>query len=118
MITQCVPSSLNLKVVVFDDKDYDFAKMIHHRYPDIPFYLQVGNPYLSDSVDNHTEKLLERYEQLVDLVMQSNDMNHVYVLPQLHTLLWSNKRCIKDNLFYFYKSYLMNNNILIDIIVD
>ncbi len=82
------------------------------------FYLQVGNPYLSDSVDNHTEKLLERYEQLVDLVMQSNDMNHVYVLPQLHTLLWSNKRCIKDNLFYFYKSYLMNNNILIDIIVD
>ncbi len=31
-------------------------------------------------------------EQLVDLVMQSNDMNHVYVLPQLHTLLWSNKK--------------------------
>ncbi|HDG4745320.1 TPA: 7-carboxy-7-deazaguanine synthase QueE [Staphylococcus aureus] len=92
VITQCVPSSLNLKVVVFDDKDYDFAKMIHHRYPNIPFYLQVGNPYLSDSVDNHTEKLLERYEQLVDLVMQSNDMNHVYVLPQLHTLLWSNKK--------------------------
>ncbi len=91
VITQCVPSSLNLKVVVFDDKDYDFAKMIHHRYPDIPSDLQVGNPYLSDSVDNHTEKLLERYEQLVDLVMQSNDMNHVYVLPQLHTLLWSNK---------------------------
>ncbi|WP_240047796.1 hypothetical protein, partial [Staphylococcus aureus] len=21
-----------------------------------------------------------------------NDMNHVYVLPQLHTLLWSNKK--------------------------
>ena len=118
MIAQCVPSSLNLKVVVFDDKDYDFAKMIHHRYPDIPFYLQVGNPYLSDSVDNHTEKLLERYEQLVDLVMQSNDMNHVYVLPQLHTLLWSNKRCIRITYFTFYKSYLMNNNILIDIIVD
>ena len=64
-------------------------------------YLPVGNPYLSDSVDNHTEKLLERFEQLVDLVMQSNDMNHVYVLPQLHTLLWVIKRCIKDNLFYF-----------------
>ncbi len=93
--------------------------MIHHRYPDIPFYLQVGNPYLSDSVDNHTEKLLERYEQLVDLVMQSNDMNHVYVLPQLHTLLWSNKKVYKRiTYFTFYKSYLMNNNILIDIIVD
>ena len=26
--------------------------------------------------------------------MQSSDMNHVYVLPQLHTLLWSKKRCL------------------------
>ncbi|MCQ9904600.1 7-carboxy-7-deazaguanine synthase QueE, partial [Staphylococcus aureus] len=25
-------------------------------------------------------------------VMASNDMNQVYVLPQLHTLLWSNKK--------------------------
>ncbi|MDU1729723.1 MAG: 7-carboxy-7-deazaguanine synthase QueE, partial [Staphylococcus epidermidis] len=43
-------------------------------------------------VDQHTDKLLERYEKLVDRVMQSSDMNHVYVLPQLHTLLWSNKK--------------------------
>lgn len=92
VIEQCVHESLNLKVVIFDDKDYEFAKMIHHRYPTIPFYLQVGNPYLDDDVANHTEKLLERYEALVDTVMQSNDMNHVYVLPQLHTLLWSNKK--------------------------
>ncbi|MCJ1656941.1 7-carboxy-7-deazaguanine synthase QueE [Staphylococcus sp. NRL 16/872] len=92
VIEQCVHESLNLKVVIFDDKDYDFAKMIHHRYPTIPFYLQVGNPYLDDDVTNHTEKLLERYEALVETVMQSNDMNHVYVLPQLHTLLWSNKK--------------------------
>ena len=63
-----------------------------YRYPNIPFYLQVGNPYLDDNVDQHTDKLLERYEQLVDRVMQSSDMNHVYVLPQLHTLLWSNKK--------------------------
>ncbi|MBE9454826.1 7-carboxy-7-deazaguanine synthase QueE, partial [Staphylococcus epidermidis] len=51
-----------------------------------------GNPYLDDNVDQHTDKLLERYEQLVDRVMKSSDMNHVYVLPQLHTLLWSNKK--------------------------
>ena len=35
---------------------------------------------------------LSRYEALVDRVMASNDMNQVYVLPQLHTLLWSNKK--------------------------
>ncbi|QJI70913.1 7-carboxy-7-deazaguanine synthase QueE [Staphylococcus haemolyticus] len=95
VIEQCIESTLNLKVVIFDDDDYEFAKMIHHRYPNIPFYLQVGNPYLDDDVDNHTEKLLSRYEALVDRVMASNDMNQVYVLPQLHTLLWSNKkRCL------------------------
>lgn len=92
VIEQCIEPTLNLKVVIFDDDDYEFAKMIHHRYPNIPFYLQVGNPYLDDDVDNHTEKLLSRYEALVDRVMASNDMNQVYVLPQLHTLLWSNKK--------------------------
>lgn len=91
VIEQCIESTLNLKVVIFDDDDYEFAKMIHHRYPNIPFYLQVGNPYLDDDVDNHTEKLLSRYEALVDRVMASNDMNQVYVLPQLHTLLWVTK---------------------------
>lgn len=92
VIEQCVKETLNLKVVVFDDDDYEFAKYIHHRYPDLPFYLQVGNPYLDDEVENHTARLLERYENLVDKVMQSNDMNQIYVLPQLHTLLWSNMK--------------------------
>ncbi|WP_145505774.1 7-carboxy-7-deazaguanine synthase QueE [Staphylococcus warneri] len=92
VIEQCVPESLNLKVVIFDEDDFEFATMIHHRYPTIPFYLQVGNPYLDDDVDNHTAKLLQRYEQLVDRVMTSSDMNNVYVLPQLHTLLWSNMK--------------------------
>lgn len=92
VIEQCVPESLNLKVVIFDEDDFEFAKMIHHCYPTIPFYLQVGNPYLDDDVDNHTAKLLQRYEQLVDRVMTSSDMNNVYVLPQLHTLLWSNMK--------------------------
>ncbi|WP_412519523.1 7-carboxy-7-deazaguanine synthase QueE [Staphylococcus simulans] len=92
VINQCVKDTLNLKVVVFDDADYEFAKQMHHRYPDLPFYLQVGNPYLDDEVENHTARLLQRYEALVDKVMQSNDMNQVYVLPQLHTLLWSNMK--------------------------
>lgn len=92
VIEQCVPESLNLKVVIFDEDDFEFAKMIHHRYPTIPFYLQVGNPYLDEEVDNHTAKLLQRYEQLVERVMTSSDMNNVYVLPQLHTLLWSNMK--------------------------
>ncbi|ASE37689.1 7-carboxy-7-deazaguanine synthase QueE [Staphylococcus pettenkoferi] len=93
VIEQCVHDTLNLKVVIFEEADFDFAKMIHHRYPSIPFYLQVGNPYLEgEHVDNHTEKLLSLYEDLVDHVMKSSEMNDVYVLPQLHTLLWSNTK--------------------------
>ncbi|GGI03308.1 MAG TPA: 7-carboxy-7-deazaguanine synthase QueE [Staphylococcus sp.] len=91
VIAQCVQESLSLKVVIFDEEDYQFAKDIHNRYPSIPFYLQVGNPYLDDSVSNHTEKLLEKYEQLIDKVM-NDTLNDIYVLPQLHTLLWSNKK--------------------------
>ena len=93
VIEQCVHDTLNLKVVIFEQADFDFAKMIHHRYPSIPFYLQVGNPYLEgEHVDNHTDKLLSLYEDLVDRVMKSSEMNDVYVLPQLHTLLWSNTK--------------------------
>lgn len=93
VIEQCVHDTLNLKVVIFEEADFDFAKMIHHRYPSIPFYLQVGNPYLEgEHVNNHTEKLLSLYEDLVDRVMKSSEMNDVYVLPQLHTLLWSNTK--------------------------
>ncbi|MFP3380827.1 7-carboxy-7-deazaguanine synthase QueE, partial [Bacillus sp. SIMBA_069] len=34
---------VSLKVVVFNEEDYQYAKNVHGRYPDIPFYLQVGN---------------------------------------------------------------------------
>ncbi|AVQ34286.1 7-carboxy-7-deazaguanine synthase QueE [Staphylococcus muscae] len=90
VITQCVPTSLSLKVVVFDEADLTFAQTIHKRYPKTPFYLQVGNPYLEDTVEHHTERLLNRYEWLINKVMSNPTLNRVHVLPQLHTLLWSN----------------------------
>ncbi|TDM03640.1 7-carboxy-7-deazaguanine synthase QueE [Macrococcus carouselicus] len=92
VIAELMPQKINLKVVVFDEADYQFARQIHHRYPAIAFYVQVGNPYLDDTVDKHTEKLLSRYEQLIDRVMTDDTMNNVYVTPQLHTLIWSNKK--------------------------
>lgn len=84
--------SYNLKVVVFDEKDFEYAADVHLKYPSISFYLQVGNPYLGNNVENHTQKLLERYGHLVDMTMNDPRMNDARVLPQLHTLLWSNKQ--------------------------
>lgn len=92
MMDNLDPHQYNLKVVVFDDADFEYAKTVHRKYPDAEFYLQVGNPYLGERVEGHTEKLLLRYENLVDKVMNDKELQNVRVLPQLHTLLWSNKQ--------------------------
>src|SRR5262249_24745088 len=39
----------NLKVVVFDEADFAFARTVHRRFPSVPFYLQVGNAVGEDS---------------------------------------------------------------------
>ena len=86
-------TAYNLKVVIFDDADFEYAVSLHRKYRHTDFYLQVGNPYLDgEDIANHTEKLLDRYESLVDKTMKDSRMNDVRVLPQLHTLLWSNKQ--------------------------
>ncbi|MFJ7728513.1 7-carboxy-7-deazaguanine synthase QueE [Neobacillus sp. NPDC097160] len=84
---------VSLKVVVFDDQDYDYAKKVHLRYPDTPFFLQVGNAD-NKSIDNQqlVNQLLTKYEWLIDKVMLDHDFKNVKVLPQLHTYIWGNKR--------------------------
>lgn len=83
----------SLKVVVFDDQDYEYAKKVHFRYPEIPFFLQVGNGD-NKTVDNEhlVERLLRKYEELIDKVMVDNELRNIKVLPQLHTYIWGNKR--------------------------
>jgi 7-carboxy-7-deazaguanine synthase len=84
---------ISLKVVIFNDEDYQYAKNLYKRYENIPFYLQVGN-------DNSKQEdrqqliphLLQQYENLIDKVMLDEELKDVKVLPQLHTYLWGNKR--------------------------
>jgi 7-carboxy-7-deazaguanine synthase len=80
-----------LKVVVFDRQDYEYAVSMHQRYPQLDFFLSVGNidPNEEGSV---TDRLLRSYSQLVDWVIEDPRMNNVKPLPQLHTLLWGNRR--------------------------
>ncbi|SDE92125.1 preQ(0) biosynthesis protein QueE [Fontibacillus panacisegetis] len=82
-----------IKVVVFDEDDLQYAVQAHKRYPHIRLVLQVGN---SDVTTLDREglafALLEKYEWLINQVMASSDLRQVKVLPQLHTLLWGNKR--------------------------
>jgi 7-carboxy-7-deazaguanine synthase len=84
---------LSLKVVVFDDEDYQYAKYIHERYPTVPFFLQVGNDDSQTTDDTQLiSKLLHKYQMLIDKVMNDDHFKKVKVLPQLHTYIWGNKR--------------------------
>ena len=84
---------ISLKIVVFNEEDYHYAKQVHLRYPTIPFYLQVGNDDIATTDNSQlVSKLLARYEALIDRVMADEELRDVKVLPQLHTLIWGNKR--------------------------
>lgn len=80
-----------LKVPVFDDEDFEYAKDLRQRYLGIPMYLQVGN---SEPSETTSEELLRRLDWLVQKTLSDEEMFDVAVLPQLHVLLWGNKRGI------------------------
>lgn len=86
-------TNTSLKVVVFDDEDYLYAKNVHLRYPEVPFFLQVGNSD-NQTADNQQllAQLIEKYEWLIDKTMADHELTDVKVLPQLHTYIWGNKR--------------------------
>lgn len=89
---QCV-----LKVAVFDEEDYGYARDVAGRYSDLPMYLQVGNPAPLITREGvgaekaHIEDLMHRFRWLVDRVAADRWFT-VTVLPQLHVLTWGNKR--------------------------
>lgn len=83
--------AVSLKVVVFDDKDFEYAKMIHKRYPDVEFFLSVGNADAKEE-GKIASRLLEKLNWLWDKVINDPDMNNAKPLPQLHTLVYDNLR--------------------------
>jgi 7-carboxy-7-deazaguanine synthase len=84
---------VSLKVVIFGEHDLQYAKEIHKKYPEVPFYLQVGNDDLITEDDNKLAlKLLQKLEWLVNKVIIDPEFNNARVLPQLHALLWGNKK--------------------------
>jgi 7-carboxy-7-deazaguanine synthase len=81
---------------VFDKRDYAYAKEVGRRFPEVPMYLQVGNddppgPDTTDETQIDTAKLSERYERLAEKIV-ADGWNDATVLPQLHVLVWGNKR--------------------------
>jgi 7-carboxy-7-deazaguanine synthase len=100
-LNSCVQAAHNgpriaLKFVVFDEADYTYAKSAASRYPHVPVYLQPGNPMPPSPEDNaktavNREASMARLRWLVDKTL-ADQWFTATVLPQLHVLLWGNKR--------------------------
>lgn len=96
----------SLKIVVFDDEDYEWARELIVRRRDWLPYLSAGTPAIEDLLtvlDTDTTDraavdgvgkaaVLDRYAWLCERVAADPEMAHVRVLPQLHVLAWGYAR--------------------------
>lgn len=84
-----------LKIVVFDEADYAYAQAAAARYPELSLYLQPGNhtppPPEAHDAPIDIDGVMERMRWLVDKVSADRWFS-ARVLPQLHVLIWGNKR--------------------------
>ena len=84
-----------LKFVVFDDADYALAKAAAARHPRLPVYLQPGNhtppPPEGGGAAIDIAGIMARMDWLIAKTLADRWFSAT-VLPQLHVLLWGNKR--------------------------
>ncbi|EBA18675.1 radical activating protein [Roseobacter sp. SK209-2-6] len=80
-----------MKIVIFDDADYAWAKEASARYPDLPLYLQPGNPEVDPELPVDLNQATDRLLWLIEKVT-ADQWYTPRVLPQLHVLVWGNKR--------------------------
>jgi 7-carboxy-7-deazaguanine synthase len=87
-----VPSTL--KFVIEDDNDYLFARQAAAWFPQLPVSLQPCNRPRTEGKERETADIEEscaRLRWLVDRVI-TDGWYEARVLPQLHLLLWGNRR--------------------------
>ncbi len=80
-----------MKIVIFDRADYEWAKGAHARHPQLPLYLQPGNPEVDPDVPVDPQALADRLGWLTETAM-ADLWFAPRILPQLHVLIWGNKR--------------------------
>lgn len=86
-----------IKIPVFNEEDFEFAMKYYalvdyyrEKGVDIDLYLSVGNTNTTEAGDI-SKRVLSDYEKLINMVANSY-MKRVFILPQVHTLVWGNKQ--------------------------
>lgn len=80
-----------MKIVIFDEADYAFARSAAARHADLPLFLQPGNPEVDPAQPVDPQHLADRLLWLVEKVT-GDGWFAPRVLPQLHVLIWGNRR--------------------------
>ena len=92
-----IKQKVAIKIPVFNEEDFEFAMKYYalvdyyrEKDVDIDLYLSVGNTNTTETGDI-SKRVLSDYEKLINMVANSY-MERVFILPQVHTLVWGNKQ--------------------------
>ncbi len=80
----------SLKIVIFNQADYAYAKNVSTHHPKTPIFLQVGNDDIDTTKPVNKAALHQKMRDLINWVNQDK-WYKVVILPQLHVLLWGNE---------------------------
>ena len=92
--------TIAIKIPVFNDEDIEFARnyaqfvQVFNRIYDsqIKMYLSVGNSD-TDTTESIRDRVLTDYESLLNKINNNPEyFENVFILPQIHTLVWGNKQ--------------------------
>ena len=83
-------TAVSLKVVAFDDADYEFARSVWRSFPDVPFYLSAGTVPAARA-QGESEQITKGVEWLIERAARDG-WREAVILPQIHVLLWGQKR--------------------------
>ena len=93
----CIRQKVAIKIPVFNEEDFEFAMKYYalvdyyrEKGVDIDLYLSVGNTNTTEAGDI-SKRVLSDYEKLINMITNSY-MERVFILPQVHTLVWGNKQ--------------------------
>lgn len=83
---------LVFKIVVADQGDFEFAKLVYNRYIGIvPTWITPCTPQ-EGSVEENTVEILRNMRTICNKIFLDPTLKNMAVMPQLHYLIWGRKK--------------------------